>query len=67
MVANVKCKKAFKKNLTLNDVDKVIFNTISCNNSHIQKKLKNISESTISRKLKKMKILRKRHLLIPEE
>ena len=34
--ANVKCKKTCKeRNLTLNDVEKVILKTISCNNSNI--------------------------------
>jgi len=77
VAANVKCKKSCKeRNAKLSNVDQVIFNAISCNNSHIQKELqmavkakcrKTLSQSTISRKLNKMKFTRKRLSLIPEE
>ena len=58
-------------------MEQVIFNIVSCNNSHIQKQLrevvkakinkddKNISQSIILQKLKKMKITQKILLLIP--
>ena len=53
-------------------MEKVIFNTVSCNDYHIQEEVKakfneNISQSTISRKLTKMKIARKRLSLISKE
>lgn len=56
--------------------ERIIFNTISCNNSLIQKEIMQeisntlniqISQATVSRKIKKLKISRKRLSLIPYE
>ena len=56
---------------TFNNIDQLIFNSVSCNNSLIQKELDTIIENheniTISRKLSKMQISRKRLTLVPKQ
>lgn len=61
---------------TFNNIDQLIFNSVSCNNSLIQKELATIienhenitiSQPTISRKLSKMQISRKRLTLVPKQ
>jgi hypothetical protein len=62
------------KNSIFNEVENLIFTTISCNNNMIQTEIQttvntalnlNISRSGISRKLKKMNFTRKRLSLVP--
>jgi len=75
--SSTKRKKTCKaKNETFSAIEQTLFNTIACNNALVQSELKTsiyeshqieLSNSTISRKLKKMKISRKRLSLIPEE
>jgi transposase len=75
--ANVKKKNTTRlKNQTFDAVEQTIFNEISINNSSKQSEIKdkilethnvNISIPTISRKLKKLKITRKRLTLVPIE
>ena len=64
------------KNGFLSHIEQTLFNTVSRNNSMIQKEMQeylathdnaSISQPTISRKLKKLKITRKRLSLIPAE
>ena len=65
-----------KRKATFSEVEQSISNQICCNNPVIQKELQNktskllevdMSLSTISRKIKKIRITRKRLTLIPEE
>lgn len=75
--AGKKLKETFnQKNSLFTDVDQIIYNSITCNNSLTQQELKAkveeqsgdiVSISTICRKLKKMNFTRKRLSLIPEE
>lgn len=65
-----------RKRNSMDSVDSVIHNSISCNNSLILDEIKDVileklgttvSRSSISRKLKKMEITRKRLVLVPRE
>jgi len=64
------------KSEVFGEADSILFNTVSCNNALVQSEMSakvneitgvKFSQSTISRKLKKMKMTRKRLTLVPEE
>ena len=77
-VAAVDKRKAtcIAKNSVYSDAENILYNVVSCNNAMIQSEMANkvlestgvtLSQPTISRKLKKMKVTRKRLVLVPEE
>ena len=76
-LASNKLKKTCQiRNLNYSEVDQSIYNTILCNNSCVIKEIKaevcqktgvDLSESSISRKIKRMNITRKRLSKVPIE
>lgn len=72
-----KCSKTCReRNSTHSLAEQAIFNTVSCDNSHIQKEIAQkifqatnceMSQSTVSRKLRKLNLTRKRLSLVPQE
>jgi len=77
-VAAVDKRKAtcIARNSIYSDAENVLYNAVACDNAMIQSEMANkvfettgvtLSQPTVSRKLKKMKISRKRLVLVPEE